>query len=321
MARHASRRVIQAEFQLHTEGTMADRFEYDRDRYGAGREYGRDRDRVRDEDRWRREREDERGVLERAGDEVRSWFGDDEAARRRQQDEGREDSSEQGWTRGRGSGREYSPESGAEPGRGYGRRPYGTERGYAAGEDVGRSSRAFSAGRGRAESRRETERPGWGRSAGEGGRSWSERERPERSRIGEWGTAPDWGTSHDWGVARDDRWPPGGGYAASPLAWAEPGPYTGRGPRDYRRSDDRIREDICDRLTRHGRLDATDLRVQVQNGEVTLDGTVDTRDMKRMAEDVAEDVDGVRDVVNHLKTNRGETPTSATRASTGKEHG
>jgi hypothetical protein len=43
----------------------------------------------------------------------------------------------------------------------------------------------------------------------------------------------------------------------------------------------------------------------VNNGEVTLDGIVDTREAKRMAEDVSESVDGVRDVVNHLKTYRG----------------
>jgi|TARA_R100000501_G_C2630224_1_gene125373 hypothetical protein len=32
---------------------------------------------------------DERGALDRAGDEVRSWFGDDEAERRRRRDESR----------------------------------------------------------------------------------------------------------------------------------------------------------------------------------------------------------------------------------------
>jgi hypothetical protein len=94
-------------------------------------------------------------------------------------------------------------------------------------------------------------------------------------------------------------------YSYTAWAWSEPGPFTGRGPRGYQRSDDRIREDICDRLTRHGRLDATDIHITVNNGEVTLDGIVDTREAKRMAEDVAESVDGVRDVVNHLKTYRG----------------
>lgn len=281
---------------------MADRYEHDRDRYGAGREYGRDRDRLSGEDRWRREREDERGMLERAGDEVRSWFGDDEAARRRRQDERHEprgEHGERGWTRGR--------EFEGSPASGYGRR-YGTERGYAAGEEPGRSSGAFTADRGWSEGRRETARPDWSWSASESGRSVRER---EGSRTEAWGTPQDWSTSRDWGVTREDRLGTGGTYSYTMLAWMEPGPYSGRGPRDYRRSDERIREDVCDRLTRHGRIDATDIRVEVQNGEVTLDGTVDTRDMKRLAEDLADDVDGVRDVVNHIKTNRGETATRA----------
>lgn len=287
---------------------MADRYEYDRDRYGAGREYGRDRDRLRHEDRSRQEQSDERGMLERAGDEVRSWFGDDEAARRRHRDERHEargEQGERGWTRGREFGRGYGP----EPGRGYGR-GYGTERGYAAGEEPGRSSRAFTANRS-SEGRSEREGPDWGWSASESGRPWQEPGRREGSRTEAWGTSPDWGTSRDWGVTRDDRLSPRGNYSPSLLGWMEPGPYTGRGPRDYRRSDERIREDICDRLTRHGRIDGTDIRVQVQDGEVTLDGTVDSREMKRLAEDVVEDVDGVRDVINHLKTKRGETASAS----------
>ena len=55
------------------------------------------------------------------------------------------------------------------------------------------------------------------------------------------------------------------------------GQFTGRGPRNYRRSDDRIEEDINERLTHHGMVDATDIEVSVQNGEVTMRGSVDSR--------------------------------------------
>ncbi|HEX6218281.1 MAG TPA: DUF2171 domain-containing protein [Sphingomicrobium sp.] len=55
------------------------------DRYDRERSYG-DRDRFeRDRDRFERDR-DERGFFERAGDEIASWFGDDDAERRRRMD-------------------------------------------------------------------------------------------------------------------------------------------------------------------------------------------------------------------------------------------
>ena len=58
---------------------------------------------------------------------------------------------------------------------------------------------------------------------------------------------------------------------------------------------------MCDRLTDDPRIDASDIDVQVQGGEVTLNGSVRTRDEKRFTEDVVERISGVRDVNNHLK--------------------
>lgn len=101
---------------------------------------------------------------------------------------------------------------------------------------------------------------------------------------------------------------PGGHYGAEASdaeSWRVPGPYTGRGPRSYRRSDERICEDVCDRLTQAGQLDASDIDVRVSNAEVTLAGQVDSRKSKRMAEDIAEGVSGVRDVHNQLKVQEG----------------
>lgn len=82
------------------------------------------------------------------------------------------------------------------------------------------------------------------------------------------------------------------------------GGYAGRGPKDYTRSDARIREDVCDRLSWNDDVDATDISVVVAEGEVTLDGTVETRHMKRLAEDLAEDVAGVVDVHNRIRVKK-----------------
>lgn len=77
--------------------------------------------------------------------------------------------------------------------------------------------------------------------------------------------------------------------------------HRGRGPKNYARSDDRIREDVNDRLTDDWRVDASDVEVTVQGGEVTLTGTVSSRDQRRRAEDVAEEVSGVKHVQNNLR--------------------
>lgn len=67
---------------------------YERNDGRYGRDYGYARDRqtgyrgYRDQDRAPRGYEyDDRGFLDRAGDEVRSWFGDEEAERRRRYDQ------------------------------------------------------------------------------------------------------------------------------------------------------------------------------------------------------------------------------------------
>lgn len=85
----------------------------------------------------------------------------------------------------------------------------------------------------------------------------------------------------------------------------ERGPHAGKGPKGYRRSDERIREDICDRIAHWGLVDATDVDVRVEDGEVTLTGTVHSRRDKRALEDVVEDVTGVLDVHNRLRVRRG----------------
>jgi len=78
----------------------------------------------------------------------------------------------------------------------------------------------------------------------------------------------------------------------------------GKGPRNYSRSDERIKEDINDRLSDDPFVDASEIDVTVSSGEVTLTGTVDDRSNKRRAEDIAEDVSGVKNVENRIRVNQ-----------------
>ena len=97
--------------------------------------------------------------------------------------------------------------------------------------------------------------------------------------------------------------------------------HRGRGPKGYKRSDDRIREDISDRLTDDWRIDASDIEIKVSGAEVTLTGTVDSRDAKRRAEDIAESVSGVSHVQNNLRVSQssfgGSSTTMGTSGSSG----
>ena len=79
------------------------------------------------------------------------------------------------------------------------------------------------------------------------------------------------------------------------------GSFRGKGPRGYVRSDERIREMVCDILTDDDHVDASNVEVTVKNGEVTLSGSVDDREQKRRAEDILEHVSGVHDVINNLR--------------------
>ncbi|WP_413612249.1 BON domain-containing protein [Bdellovibrio sp. HCB-110] len=93
------------------------------------------------------------------------------------------------------------------------------------------------------------------------------------------------------------------------------GSYAGRGPRNYKRSDERINEEINEMLTRHSSIDADDITVEVKEGEVTLSGTVPERRMKHLAEDVAEGCFGVRDVTNNIRVKKAEeSPRSSARS-------
>lgn len=222
-----------------------------------------------DRDRFDRDRSDrERGMMDRAGDEVRSWFGDDEAQRRRERDERHYRSEERAW---RPEERNYRSE---EPIRSEGYRDYGDRWGRSYSSSMDRDRDRYSRDR--------DYQPGPAFQAYARG----------SQEFGHEG----YGSARAYESTRDfDRG------TRSPESWRVPGPHAGRGPRGYQRSDERIREEVNDRLTAHGQVDASDIEVRVQNGEVTLTGFVDSRAAKRAAEDCAEDVPGAREVHNQIR--------------------
>ncbi len=101
-----------------------------------------------------------------------------------------------------------------------------------------------------------------------------------------------------------DRWRPrdyvfyaGEGYHREFVEpYKPPGRYAGRGPRNYVRSDSRIFEDVNERLTMHPDIDATNIEVEVADGEVTLRGWVPDRNSRYLAEDAAWTTRGVKNV-------------------------
>lgn len=142
--------------------------------------------------------------------------------------------------------------------------------------DYGRAHGGYGAGGGYTPNPRE----GIGRE----GRTWSDRASDE---VRSWFGDADAERRRDWDAAVE-------------------GQHRGRGPKGYRRSDERIREDVSDRLTDDPIVDASEIEVSVAGGEVTLNGTVTSRTAKRRAEDCADSVSGVGHVQNNLRVS--ETP-------------
>jgi osmotically-inducible protein OsmY len=98
-------------------------------------------------------------------------------------------------------------------------------------------------------------------------------------------------------------------YSVDPESHASPsyGPrsayargFSGRGPKGYQRSDERIQELICDRLTDDPRIDASDITVEVRDHIVRLTGSVDDRRTKYEVEELVERC-GVNEIDNQLR--------------------
>ena len=77
--------------------------------------------------------------------------------------------------------------------------------------------------------------------------------------------------------------------------------FSGIGPKGYVRSDDKIYDEVCEILFRNPFVDASDINVKVENGIVTLSGTVENRSAKKEAERSTENILGVVDIKNDLR--------------------
>jgi osmotically-inducible protein OsmY len=180
----------------------------------------------------------------------------------------------QGYGR-QGRGQEYGQEGWGEgSGQQYGYGPgYGQQGGY--GQFGGRSSSGWG-----------ESMPGYGYGRGQG-------EREQYGSMGQQGYERGWGST-------------GADYASGfgQQRYGSRGRFVGRGPKGYRRTDERIQEEINEQLTRHPEIDASEIEVSVKNGEVTLSGTVDDRHAKRLAEDIAEECSGVSEVRNNIRVQR-----------------
>jgi len=208
--------------------------------------------------------------------------------------------SARSYGRGRESeryGRESSSGGGRESGReGYWGRGWENER-----DDDTRESRYGSYGRsgaerGYSEGMRDYSQPRYNSNESYGGRSSEyDRDRYDRGEDrGWWDRASDAVAS--WFGDED---------AERRRHMDQQREHRGRGPKGYRRSDERIKEDVNDRLADDYYIDASDVEVMVMNTEVTLTGTVNSRADKRRAEDIAESVSGVTNVENRLRVKQG----------------
>ncbi|HEY0502065.1 MAG TPA: BON domain-containing protein [Lysobacter sp.] len=118
-------------------------------------------------------------------------------------------------------------------------------------------------------------------------------------------------TNRVWSGTQEDQgfgYPGQGGYGdfrPAQRAATRPAGQRGRGPRNITRSDERIADELIERLTRDDHIDAREILVAVDAGAVTLTGEVPQRRMKHRAEDLAAVVQGVREVHNRLNVDRG----------------
>lgn len=86
------------------------------------------------------------------------------------------------------------------------------------------------------------------------------------------------------------------------------------GPRGYTRTDERIRDEICERLTFTSGVDVREVSVDVDKGKVTLGGTVHTRGQKYDIEDLADNTFGVTEVENNIRVQRQDVDAAVTGA-------
>lgn len=112
---------------------------------------------------------------------------------------------------------------------------------------------------------------------------------------GYYGDRPRWGDETGMSFETAER----GGYNRGPTAWRDRGSLR-TDPKGYTRSDERVRENVCEYLA-HSGLDVSDVSVSVADGRVTLEGTAPDRHTKHRIEDCTDACAGVQDVDNRIR--------------------
>jgi len=190
-----------------------------------------------------------------------------------------------------------------QPNYSYGQPSHGQDFGSSGTSNYGRSN--FGSG----QSERGSENSRMGSSSGVGYRGY--------------GGEGSYGSQSGW------REPSGEGQQYGSSSGYSQGQHRGKGPKNYQRSDERVKEMLCERLHDDPEIDASEVTVSVQGGTITLEGTVDSRRTKNAIEDVAEQI-GSQDVQNNLRVQKAgersgmETSgksSTATRSSMGAEDG
>jgi hypothetical protein len=169
----------------------------------------------------------------------------------------------------------------------------------------------FQTGRGRGPS-------GYGRGgyAGYGSANWDYREPPRSSGAPSTRYGAQDRRQEAHGALGNERWM-GEGYGGPTTGELRSGSYdparTGpagrsgsrraqqRWPKSYTRSDERIREDLYERIVQDDAIDATEVSVTVVEGRVTLEGSVPERHMKHDIENLADECPGVKDIDNRIR--------------------
>jgi len=114
-----------------------------------------------------------------------------------------------------------------------------------------------------------------------------------------WGTSSDSDSEYE-GSRRGSPSQLGNMYGLN-REYSSKGRFSGTTPKNFKRSDERIYDEICDRLSQGGHFDVSDVEIKVEDGEVTLEGSLDNRSDKHRIEMLADSVMGVKEITNQIK--------------------
>ena len=230
---------------------------------------------------------EERGAFDRAGDEVKSWFGDDEAERRRRRDERRDpdtmhyrddrnDNDRSRYSRNRVRNLDDDRSNRGGMSRDYYGRDDSSSRDMMSRDYYGRDQDYRGSG---------------DNDGGYGGSDYGSGGRERSMGSNQSSYAATVARGYDQDGSNWNRNPNTDGYES----------HFGKGPKNDQRSKERNQERVSDMLHDDHDLDASDIDVSTDDsGEVTLSGTVSSRMDKRRAEDCAYRVRSVRHVQNNI---------------------